>query len=147
MFLRIQSIFHLDDDFKRTLSRNESTLISNRHIAHDNQAAFSQERPWSKNTARLRTVFLLKSRPVLYTVPYYSDQDYGGIRPVFVPYLIINGPIRRSYDQKYGYPVRLTLFFIVYEIKISFMAALQLLALEGLIYSAKNDDRYRVLFK
>jgi hypothetical protein len=35
---------------------------------------------------------------VLYTMPYYGDQDYDGIRPVFVPYLILNGRIRRSYD-------------------------------------------------
>jgi hypothetical protein len=35
---------------------------------------------------------------VLYTVPIYDDQDYGEIRPVFVPYLIVNGRIRRSYD-------------------------------------------------
>jgi hypothetical protein len=35
---------------------------------------------------------------VLYTVPIYGDQDYGEIRPIFVPYLIVNGRIRRSYD-------------------------------------------------
>jgi hypothetical protein len=30
---------------------------------------------------------------VLYTVPIYGDQDYGEIRPVFVPYLIVNGEV------------------------------------------------------
>ncbi len=48
-----------------------------------------------ENTACIRPY--TAQNAVLYTVPYYGDQDYGGIRAVFVPYLIVNGRIRRSY--------------------------------------------------
>ncbi len=73
-------------------------------------------RPWSKNTAvngQIRTVYALyfyrnlglcfttvsnenkAQNVVLYTVPYYGDQGYDGIRPVFVA---VSHRIRRSYD-------------------------------------------------
>ncbi len=48
------------------------------------------------NTACIRPY--TTQNAMLYTVPYYGDQDYSGIQPVFVPYLIVNGRIRRSYD-------------------------------------------------
>jgi hypothetical protein len=50
----------------------------------------------NENTVCIRSYTVQNA--VLYTVPIYGDQDYGEIRPIFVPYLIVNGRIRRSYD-------------------------------------------------
>ncbi len=50
---------------------------------------------FNENTVCIRPYTVQNA--VLYTVPIYGDQDYGEMRPVFVPYLIVNGRIRRSY--------------------------------------------------